>query len=92
MWELKEGGDLEIKSEYVVLLWREAPKKPENGGAPDPSTTIHAKLEKVKTGNGLGHRWKYLQNPNGALLERPEIDGYVAAYDEFSDAQEQLDV
>ena len=63
MYDLKEGGDLEIKSEYVVMLWR---GKPVPGGP--LSARIHAKLAKSKVG-GVGLRWDWLQQESGALRE-----------------------
>ncbi len=61
--DLKEGGDLENKSEYVVMLWR-GPS--ERDGT--TSTELRAKLDKSKVG-GNGKRFAYRQLPSGALVE-----------------------
>jgi replicative DNA helicase len=53
-YDLKEGGDLEIKSEMVVMMWR------------DVTQMLHMKLDKSKVG-GVGTRWAYAQQDCGRL-------------------------
>lgn len=61
-YDLKEGGDLEIKSEYVVMLWRE---KVADGLS---RSVLQGKLDKSKVGgNGTELTWKQLAS--GALVE-----------------------
>ncbi|MCC7541928.1 MAG: hypothetical protein IT379_37255 [Deltaproteobacteria bacterium] len=64
-YDLKEGGDLENKSEYVLMLWRDQQER----------HVVHGLLDKSKTG-GNGTRVKFEQQPSGAFdeVEAPEVD------------------
>jgi len=55
-YDLKEGGDLEIKSEMVVMMWRDA----------QHADLLCMKLDKSKVG-GVGQAWAYRQLESGAL-------------------------
>jgi len=62
-YDLKEGGDLEIKSEYALMLWR----------TKEEPTAIHGKLDKSKVG-GNGLRIKLAQRATGVLVEESADD------------------
>lgn len=67
--DLKEAGELENDSDWVVLLWRER----EDDFAP-----VYAKLAKGKSG-GIGARWQMQRDESSARLE--EVEGsYQSAY------------
>ena len=60
-YDLKEGGDLEIKSEFIVMIWRES------GEGANPNV-VKAKIDKSKV-RGVGTRWWFEQQDSGALKE-----------------------
>lgn len=60
--DLKEGGNLENKSDYVVMLRRDTKRK----------NVIHAVIDKSKDG-GNGVSWEYEQQRSGLLVESDPI-------------------